>query len=155
AVSSSVSADGGEALGNSTQPGEQLTSARGTDRDRFLAVAKSQIGYYEKLSSKSLKSFTAYKGIINYTIYGKEIGSSTNPWFTYFTSWAGKAAGIPTDIVYRDGSCSSMVKEYLKRGNFYYRNQITPEPGDIIFYTYKWQPVSDANLQGTTGSAHV
>ena len=155
AVSSSVSADGGEALGNSSQPGEQLTSARGTDRARFLAVAKSQIGYYEKLNSKNLKSFTAYKGNKDYSKYGKEIGSSPNAWCAYFTSWAGKAAGIPTDIVYRDGSCSSMVKEYLKRGNFYYRNQITPEPGDIVFYTYKWQPVSDANLQGTTGSAHV
>ena len=48
-----------------------------------------------------------------------------------------------------------MVSEYLKRGNFYYRNQITPEPGDIIFYTKDWKPVSDANLRGTTGSAHV
>lgn len=155
AVSSSVSADGGEALGNSTRPGEQLTSARGTDRARFLAVAKSQIGYYEKLNSKNLKSFTAYKGSGDYSKYGKEIGSNPNPWCAYFTSWAGKAAGIPTDIVYRNGSCSNMVKEYLKRGNFFYRNQITPEPGDIIFYTGGWNPVSDANLQGTTSSAHV
>lgn len=155
AVSSSVSADGGEALGNSAQPGEQLTSARGTDRARFLAVAKSQIGYYEKLNSKNLKSFTAYKGKGDYSKYGKEIGSNPNPWCAYFTSWAGKAAGIPTNIVYRNGSCSNMVKEYLKRGNFYYRNQITPEPGDIIFYTGGWNPVSDANLQGTTSSAHV
>lgn len=157
AVSSSVSADGGEALGNSAQPGEQLTSARGTDRARFLAVAKSQIGYYEKTNSKNLKSFTAYKGggDDNYSKYGKEIGSNPNPWCAYFTSWAGKAAGIPTDIVYRDGSCGNMVTEYLKRGNFYYRNQITPEPGDIIFYTGGWNPVSDANLQGTTSSAHV
>ena len=155
AVSSSVSADGGEALGNSAQPGEQLTSARGTDRARFLAVAKSQIGYYEKLNSKNLKSFTAYKGNGNYSKYGKEIGSNPNAWCAYFTSWAGKAAGIPTDIVYRNGGCTNMVNEYLKRGNFYYRNQITPEPGDIIFYTKDWKPVSDANLQGTTGSAHV
>ena len=155
AVSSSVSADGGEALGNSAQPGEQLTSARGTDRARFLAVAKSQIGYYEKLNSKNLKSFTAYKGNGNYSKYGKEIGSNPNAWCAYFTSWAGKAAGIPTDIVYRNGRCTTMVEEYLKRGNFYYRNQITPEPGDIIFYTKDWKPVSDANLQGTTGSAHV
>ena len=157
AVSSSVSADGGEALGNTIQHGEQLTSARGTDRARFLAVAKSQIGYYEKTNSKNLKSFTAYKGggDDDYSKYGKEIGSNPNPWCAYFTSWAGKAAGIPTNIVYRDGSCGNMVSEYLKRGNFYYRNQITPEPGDIIFYTYKWQPVSDANLQGTTKSAHV
>ena len=155
AISSSVSADGGEALGNSAQPGEQLTSARGTDRARFLAVAKSQIGYYEKLNSKNLKSFTAYKGNGNYSKYGKEIGSNPNAWCAYFTSWAGKAAGIPTDIVYRNGGCTNMVSEYLKRGNFYYRNQITPEPGDIIFYTKDWKPVSDANLRGTTGSAHV
>lgn len=133
---------------------EQLTSLSGSDKGRVLAAAKSQVGYMEKRNGTDLKSFKGNAGNNSYSKYGKEIGSNPNHWCAYFTSWLGKAAGVPTSIYPRNGSCTSLAKTYDNKGQFFYRGKKYPKAGDLIFYTGGWQSLSNPAANGLN-SSHI
>ena len=135
----------------SSSGGEVLTSLSGTDKGRVLAAAKSQLGYLEKRDKSNLKSFTANAGDNNYTKYGAEIGSNPNAWCAYFTSWLGKAADIPTSIYPRDGSCTNLLSKYKSKGQFIYRTQGNPQPGDLVLFQRGWTPISDPTTSSSSG----
>lgn len=129
-----------------------LTSLTGTDRDRMIAAARSQIGYMEKADGSDLRSFT-WTGNGNYSKYGKEMGSNPNPWCAYFTSWAAKAAGIPTDIVPRSGACTTIYDTARSKGIMKYRGEYTPQQGDIVLFNNGWNAIS--NPRNATVSSHI
>lgn len=133
-----------------------LSSITGTDRDRFVAVAKSQVGYLEKANGSNLKSFKANPGHNNYTKYAQEIGGWNGPgaeWCQFFTSWAGKAAGIPQSILKQGGSCQTTLNQYKQMGTFHASgSNYTPQPGDIVYYA--WNSTGRASHVGiVTGNS--
>lgn len=116
-----------------------LTSISGTDRDRFVAVAKSQVGYLEKANGSNLKGFKANPGHNNYTKYAQEIGGWNGPgaeWCQFFTSWAGKAAGIPQSILKHGGSCQTTLNQYKQMGVFHPASNYNPQAGDIVYFNW-------------------
>ena len=133
-----------------------LESLSGTDRERYLAAAKSQIGYLEKDRPDDLRSFAANPGFNSYTKYAPEMGGANGPgahWCAYFTSWAAKAAGIPEHVVYRNANCRNIMEYYKSRGLFRYRDEYTAQPGDLVLFNSGWKPINDPRK--ATGSAHV
>lgn len=142
--------------------GEKLTNLAGTDRDRFIAAAKSQIGYLEKSNANNLQSFTANPGNKSYTKYAQEIGGWNGTtsggydahWCNFFTSWAGKAAGIPADILYRSGSCTDTMNHYKGKGLFKSSSNYSGNPGDLVFFNWGKRPKSQSEHIGiVTGSS--
>ena len=116
-----------------------LTSISGTDRDRFVAVAKSQVGYLEKANGSNLRGFKANPGHNNYTKYAQEIGGWNGPgaeWCQFFTSWAGKAAGIPQSILKHGGSCQTTLNQYKQMGVFHPASNYNPQAGDIVYFNW-------------------
>lgn len=95
--------------------------AKGSQRDRIVQIAISQIGYKE--------------GSGNNTKYGKWYGSNNNPWCVMFISWCADQAGIPKDIVPKMASTTGMADWYNNKKRFFTREMYIPQPGDIIFFT--------------------
>ena len=117
----------------------QLKSISGTDKSRFIAAAKSQVGYLEKKNKSDLRGFTKNPGSSSYTKYAQEIGGWNGPgahWCNYFTSWAGKAAGIPSEILHRDGSCTSTMKYYKNKGLYKSSDTYRGQYGDLAFFNW-------------------
>lgn len=117
----------------------QLTSLSGTDKGRFIAAARSQVGYLEKKNKSNLRGFTNNPGSNSYTKYAQEIAGWNGPgadWCNYFTSWAGKAAGIPTEILHRDGSCTSTMKYYKGKGLYKSSSSYKGNSGDLAFFNW-------------------
>ena len=137
--SSSTNSSGGTA----TKSGDVLTSISGSDRARFLAAAKSQIGYLEKTNASDLKSFKANPGNENYSKYAQEIGGWNGggdngaKWCNFFTSWVGKAAGIPTSVMYRGGYVPTTIDKFKNLGSpLKSPSSYIPKAGDLIIYDY-------------------
>ena len=90
----------------------------GDQRQDFLAVALSQVGYTE--------------GRENDTKYGTWYGMPFQAWCATFVTWCARQAEISTDILGRSALASP------KRGYFdipYYDGKTyTPKPGDLFFY---------------------
>ena len=147
----------------SNQGQQQLINISGTDRDRFLAAAKSQVGYVEKANATDLKSFSNKYNNTNtssnsgYTKYGKEIGSNPNPWCAYFTSWAAKAAGIPTEIIHRAAGCTRIMEDAIDDKTLRYRDEYIGKPGDLVLFNEavngKWKPID--NPRKAKKSSHI
>lgn len=126
------------ASGSFTIKNHILESITGTDRDRYLAAAQSQVGYKEKTSTKDLKTFSANAGSGNYTKYAKEmLGYNPAQWCAAFVEWNGRAAGIPSDIIWQSpdaASTKNVLKHAKDNGTIRYRGEYTPEPGDQILF---------------------
>ena len=95
--------------------------AKGSQRDRIVQIAISQIGYKE--------------GNNNNTKYGKWYGSNNVSWCVMFVSWCADQAGIPKDIVPKMASTTAMMDWYNSKKRFFTRETYIPQPGDIIFFT--------------------
>lgn len=144
--------------GNYSMKNSDLINLKGTDRDRFLAAARSQIGYMEKSNGKDLRTFSNQYNNKNdknrgYTKYGSIMGSNPNHWCAYFTSWAAKTAGIPNSIIYRNGGCSNILRDAISDGTIRYRGEYTANPGDLVLFNSDWEPIS--NPRKATGSGHI
>ena len=125
----------------------------GSDQERFLKAAMSQIGYLEKNNNADLNNYTANPGSNNYTKYAKEMGANPNNWCAYFVSWAAKAANIPENTLPRNGSCTEIMKQAIKMGIFHYRGEYTPRPGDLILFN--WKGVANPKNTGSISCDHV
>ena len=117
-------------------------------RDRFLKIARDQLGYLEKASNANLNNFKANPGNRNYTLYGKEFGANGYAWCANFMSWAAKAAGIPESVIPRSGSCSTIMQIASKMKIFHYRGDYIPVPGDLILFN--WNCGSNPRAVGTS-----
>ena len=120
--SSSGTYDSGTSLGG----GEGLTSKTftisGNQRTRFLGVAKSQVGYKE--------------GKNNNTKYGSWYGMNNAAWCVMFVCWCAEKAGIPTSIIHRTASTTTMASWFRSNSRLYERTSgYIPLPGDIVFFS--------------------
>ena len=98
-------------------------------RDKFLAVALSQVGYLEKESNKDLDSKTGNAGDKNYTKYGAWYGLNPGAWCAMFVSWCANEVGILKTLIPKYSGCGTGYKWFKEKG------QITmkPKSGDIGF----------------------
>lgn len=120
--SSSGTYDSGTSLGG----GEGLTAKTftisGNQRTRFLGVAKSQVGYKE--------------GKNNNTKYGSWYGMNNAAWCVMFVCWCAEKAGIPTSVIHRTASTTTMASWFRTNGRLYERTSgYIPLPGDIVFFS--------------------
>lgn len=117
---------------------EVLTSLSGTDRDRYLAAAQSQVGYLEKKdTSAGRKSFTANPGGGSVNKFTKEMINGDNHWCACFAAWCARAANIPNNIIWQERSsagCTNVLAHARKLGIFHARGTYTPQPGDQILF---------------------
>lgn len=76
--------------------------------EQLIAIARSQIGYVEKASSKDLESFRGNPGDANYTKYGQWYGLNPAQWCQMFVSWCAYMACVSahdyTPGWFKDGS---------------------------------------------------
>ena len=97
--------------------------------ERFLEVAKSQIGYIEGPKD-------------NETKYGKWSGANFQPWCGSYVNWCADQAGvkIPKTVYTPAGAAA-----FKKAGQWIDAQLADPEPGDIAYF----------NFPGVTGICHV
>ena len=97
--------------------------------NRFLEVAKSQIGYIEGPKD-------------NETKYGKKYGTNFQPWCGAYVNWCGEEAGvkIPKTVYTPAGAAA-----FKKAGQWIDAQVADPEPGDIAYF----------NFPGVSGICHV
>lgn len=98
-------------------------------RDKFLAVALSQVGYLEKESNKDLDSKTANAGNKNYTKYGAWYGLNPAAWCAMFVSWCANEVGILRTLIPRYSGCGTGYNWFRDRGLLTKK----PKAGDIGF----------------------
>lgn len=117
----------------------ELTKLIGTDRDRYIAAALSQVGYKGKFNNSNLKDFDVnYWG--HYTKYNREMyGPSEAPWCANFAQWSAKAAGVSNGVIWQNvgaASCTEVMKNAKKKGIWKYRGECIPNPGDQILFNF-------------------
>ena len=88
--------------------------------DRIISMAEEEIGYRE--------------GSNNDTKYGTWYGLPNEAWCAMFVSWCAYQAGISTNIIPKYASCRIGREWFESRGQFGYKGEYTPKPGDIIFF---------------------
>lgn len=114
-----------------------VDTASGNQRDIFVEVAESQVGYHESNSASELSGTSTGGG--NYTEYGRALGVNGLPWCAIFVSWCARQAGV--DAIKTSttaGPFSNNVYAWSDVANGRY----TPRAGDIV--TYKWASAGSA-----------
>lgn len=109
--------------------------AAGTAAD-VVAMAQSQIGYYEKASEAYLDDFTANKGSANQTKYARDMGVTNGQfWCATFVAWCMKSAGVPSSVYnWKAWNLASSSPSLILQGTFHYRTSgYTPKAGDTIY----------------------
>ena len=106
--------------------------------EKFLSIAKAEIGYLEKASNKSLDDKTANAGNRNYTKYARDLYPSLQgqPWCDMFVDWCMVQAFGQVDAKRLLGGGFSAYTptsaQYYKDLGQYHR--AGPQPGDQIFF---------------------
>ena len=106
--------------------------------EKFLAIAKAEIGYLEKASNKSLEDKTANAGSGNYTKYARDLYPALQgqPWCDMFVDWCMVQAFGPVDAKRLLGGGFSAytptsAQYYKDRGQYH---KTGPQAGDQIFF---------------------
>ena len=93
-------------------------------RQKILEIAEKQIGTSETpIGSSNVKYNTWY--------YGHAVSGPNYPWCAVFVSWCANQAGVPTNIIPKTASVSSLQSFYKNQG-LYKNKGYTPSPGDIM-----------------------
>lgn len=87
---------------------------------QIIDIAAAEIGYTESPKNS------------NKTKYGKWYGLDGQPWCMMFVQWCFNEAGAP--LPYKTASCSALERWY--RANKPDAVHTTPEPGDIVIYSF-------------------
>lgn len=114
----------------------------GTTRNNLLTVAKSQVGYHESSSSRSLQGTS--KGGGNYTEFGRFYGYNGVPWCAIFVNWVARENGISYNVVPKECAVRLYYSFFQKKHRAYSWNTVRtkkriPKEGDIIFYSYSYR----------------
>lgn len=118
-----------QALKNVTLTGDQRTD--------IIAIAESQIGYYEGDAENQLDGL--HYGSNNYTEYGRYMGSNGRAWCSEFASWCIRQAQVPTSII--QSSRSASVKNfaapyYTWSETVYAGGDYEPHAGDLALFAW-------------------
>lgn len=129
--------DGGYESGNSGS-----SNAVGEGAQRMINVALGEIGNHEK--DKSHHKYEAF--------YGKD---DSVPWCAIFVSWVANEAGFLKEGMFpKFAGCSTGLRLFKTKTNadvHYATEAYTPQPGDIIFFS--WKSDGAANHVGIVLSA--
>ena len=111
-------------------PPEGLT---GTAAENIIAIAASQIGYQE--------------GYNNDTKYGIAFGMNHQPWCHMFVWWCARQAGISSSVIPTTAHCPSGLDWFRSYAIYHSRGDgYTPQPGDIIYFTWRSGSVSHVGI---------
>lgn len=101
-------------------------------KEKFIEIAKNEVGYLEKATNSQLNDKTANAGYNNWTKYGAWYGMNgpSAYWCDIFVSWCAHQAGID-DIIGKFAYCPYHVTWFKNRGQWVTSN---PQIGDIIFF---------------------
>lgn len=69
------------------------------DRNDIIAIATSQEGYCDGISTSTLSGETAYTNHANYSEYSRAYGVDQAPWNALFINWCARQAGISTSVI--------------------------------------------------------
>lgn len=136
---------------------------------KVLAVARTEIGYREKVSGLGLDDPAANAGGGNYTKYARDLDAipgfyngpkQSFPWCDCFYDWllvqafgpelAQRMLCQPKDSA--GAGCYYSALYYRQAGRFY---DSRPEPGDQIFFTYQAGEVSHTGIVETVSGGTV
>ena len=98
----------------------------------LIAVAKTQIGYYE-----SARNYVVRNGVkCGYTRYGDWMDNAEGvvygSWCASFVAFCMYYANIRNVPV--SANCAAWVKKLIEAGLFYEKDEIEPKPGDLVFF---------------------
>ena len=99
-------------------PASAFADGQRSQRESFMAMAESQLGYREKGQ--------------NGTKYGSWYGLPNQPWCAMFVSWCARYSGVPGNVIPTFASCSAGVRWFKERGLWRDR-AYTPQAGDLLF----------------------
>ena len=119
------------------------------DRNNVLRIAMSQLGYHEGNNSGDFHGRNT-SGTKNYTEFARLLqpwyNNNSYEWCACFVNWCLNQADI--DYIYGEISCRNWVT-WLQRNNLYqtssaYGGRYTPQPADLIFFSWASTPSSPA-----------
>ncbi len=103
-----------------------------------LAIARTQLGYAESSKNYIITEGGSQKG---YSRYGAWYGDMYGDWCAMFTSFCMHYAGV--EGIPLHSGCTPWIRE-LKEMNLYRESgTYEPEPGDLIFYDWEGDGLSD------------
>lgn len=107
-----------------------------------IVIARKEEGYLEKASSAQLEDKTANAGNANYTKYGAWYGLNPAQWCAMFVSWCLAQAGwISLKYCY----CYNGITWFKQNATFHEKDNYTPQPGDVIFFSSSSYPKGGAH----------
>lgn len=98
-------------------------------RDKFVSIAKSQIGTKET-GTNNVKYNTWYYG---HTVNGRT-GTSEYAWCVTFICWCANQVGILNTLIPRCNNVGIVRDWYNARGLYFLRGNYTPKSGDLIIF---------------------
>ncbi len=111
---------------------------RGIWQQDVLAIARTQLGYKESTENYIVAESGVQKG---YTRYGAWYGDPYGDWCAMFVSFCmhyGGVEGIPIH-----SGCTPWIRELKEMNLFREQGTYRPEPGDIIFFDWEGDGLSD------------
>ena len=122
----------------------------GDYRTDIIAIAASQLGYYEGDREEQLDG--SYRGNGNYSEYGRFIGSPGTAWCSEFASWCARMANVPTDILNSSYGASVEVfgaPYYSWDQTVFAGGDYMPKPGDLALWAWTGKSHTDKYLSHT------
>lgn len=112
-------------------------------KTKIINIAAKEIGTHENpIGSSNIKYNTWY--------YGRSVSGSKYPWCAVFVSWCANQAGIPTSIIPKTASVSSLKKFFVSKGLYHPNTKnYMPSVGDIMIQD------SDAVVKGLSHTGIV
>lgn len=125
----------------------QLT---GDYREDMIAVALSQVGYYEGNTKTQLSG--VHQGSGNYTEFGRYYGTVKTAWCSEFASWCARQAHVPLSI-FGDSRVASPTnfgsRYYRWNGTVYGGGEYMPQKGDLLLVANEDKDISDSYMSHT------
>lgn len=98
-------------------------------RDKFVSIAKSQIGIKET-GTNNVKYNTWYYG----RIVNGRTGTSEYAWCVTFECWCANQVGILNSLIPKCNNVGVLRDWYKARGLYHLRSSYTPKKGDLVIF---------------------
>ena len=114
------------------------------DKD-LLKIAETQLGYTESQRNFDVVPDEEGEGytIKGYTRYGDWYGIPYGDWCAMFISFCLNYADIPETAIPYDCATTTWIKSLSERGMYADASDYTPKPGDLIFFDWEGDKLSD------------
>lgn len=103
-----------------------------------LNIAKTQLGYTESVKNYTVNEAGVRKG---YSRYGQWFGDPYGDWCAMFTSFCMRYAGV--DGIPINAACTPWICQLKEMNLFREQGEYKPYPGDLIFYDWESDGLSD------------